>query len=200
MGRTRPFLVSFGCAVAISASALAATVIPPASLLAHPDEMPGFATAKVKVQSATSATRYVRTVLDESGHEGRVEVTRLEHKGFKEGAQEMLTGQQGVALSTAVVYGSARVAEQELKASISEDLKAQGKATIKRFTVDAIPGSLGFSAREPGHPGGAANVSFATGRCLVLVGDSLRTSKQGVSIAPTAGAVAVYQRVKKLCA
>jgi uncharacterized membrane protein YtjA (UPF0391 family) len=194
-------LVSLGCAVAVSAPAIAAAAIPPASLVAHPDDLPGFAAAKIKLRSATSATRYVKVVLGESGREGRNEVTKLKRKGFKEGVQELLPSQQGEALSLALVFGSARVAKQELKAAISEGVKAQGKAAIKRFTVAAIPGSFGFSAFEAGHSGGAANVLFSTGRCFLLVGNSLHTSTpEQLSVAPIAGAMAVYQRVKSLCA
>lgn len=201
MGRRKTFLVSLGCAVAMSAPALAAAAIPPASLVAHPDDLPGFAAAKIKLRSATSATRYVKVVLGESGREGRNEVAKLKRKGFQEGVQELLASQQGEALSLALVFGSARVAKQELKASISEGLKAQGKAVIKRFTVAAIPGSFGFSASEAGHSGGAANVFFSTGRCFLLVGNSLHTSTQEqLSVAPIAGATAVYQRVKSFCA
>jgi uncharacterized membrane protein YtjA (UPF0391 family) len=155
----------------VSAPAIAATAIPPASLVAHRDDLPGFAAAKIKLRSATSATRYVKVVLGESGREGRNEVTKLKRKGFQEGVQELLPSRQGEALSLALVFGSARVAKQELKASISEGVKAQGKATIKRFTVAAIPGSFGFSAFEAGHSGGAANVLFSTGRCFLLVGN-----------------------------
>jgi hypothetical protein len=201
VGRRRTFLVWLGCAVAVSAPAIAAAAIPPASLVAHPDDLPGFAAAKIKLRSATSATRYVKVVLGESGREGRNEVTKLKRKGFQEGVQELLPSQQGEALSLALVFGSARVAKQELKAAISEGVKAQGKAAIKQFTVAAIPGSFGFSAFEAGQSGGAANVLFSTGRCFLLVGNSLHTSTlEQLSVAPIAGAMAVYQRVKSLCA
>ncbi len=200
MPRWRAFSVSLGCAVAVAWPALAGAAVPPRSLVAHADDLPGFTATKIKLRSATSATRYVKVVLGESGREGGREVARLERRGFQEGVQELLPGRQGEVLSTAVVFSSPRVAEQELKASISESLKAQGKAVIIRFKVAAIPGSFGFSATEAGHAGGAANVFFSTGRCFLLVGNSLHTSMQEqLSVAPIAGATAVYQRVKSLC-
>ena len=78
------FLVSLGCAVAVSWPALAGAAIPPPSLVAHPDDLPGFTVTKVKVRSATSATRYVKVVLGERGREGREEVAKLKRKGFQE--------------------------------------------------------------------------------------------------------------------
>jgi hypothetical protein len=195
------FLVSLGCAAAVSWPAVAGAAIPPPSLVAHPDDLAGFTATKIKLRSATSATRYVKVVLGESGREARKEVAKLKRKGFQEGVQELLPSRQGEALSTAVVFSSPRVAKQELKTSISEGLKAQGKAMVSRFTVAAIPGSFGFSASEAGHSGGAANVFFSTGRCFLLVGNSLHTSTQEqLSVAPIAAATAVYQRVKSLCA
>jgi hypothetical protein len=194
-------LVSLACLVAVAWPALAGAAIPPRSLVAHPDDLPGFTATKIKRRSATSAARYVKVVLGESGREGRKEVAGLKRAGFREGVQELLPSRQGEALSTALVFNSPRVAKQELKTSISEGLKAQGKAVISQFTVAAIPGSFGFSASEAGHSGGAANVFFSTGHCFLLVGNSLHTStREQLSVAPIAAATAVYQRVKSLCA
>ena len=193
-------MVSVGCGVAVSAPAFAAAAISPASLVAHPNELTGFATAKVNLRSATSASRYAKVVLGESPREARKEVAKLKRKGFQEGVQELLTSPQGEALSTGLVLGSARFAKQELRASLSESLKAQGKVPIKRFTIAAIPGSSGFTAAQAGHPGGAANVLFSSGRCVFLVGNYLRKSPEAqLGIAPIAGATALYQRVKSLC-
>jgi hypothetical protein len=198
--RWRTLLVSLGCIFAAS-PALAGAAIPPPSLVAHSDDLPGFTATKIKLRSATSVTRYVRVVLGESGGEARTEVAKLKRKGFREGVQEFVSSQQGEALSTAVVFSSPRVAKQELKTSVAEGIKGQGKAVISRFTVAAIPGSFGFSATEAGHSGGAANVFFSTGRCFLLVGNSLHTATQEqLSVAPVAAATAVYQRVKSLCA
>jgi hypothetical protein len=195
-------LVSLGCCIAGSGSALAAVLIAPSSLVAQPAELPGFASAKVTLHSATTPSRYAKVVLEERPRAAAKEVVKLKRKGFQEGVQETLSSHRGEALglSLALVFGSARVAEQELKTGRSESVKAQGKAKITRFTVPAIPGSFGFSATEAGHSGGAANVLFSSGRCFFLVGDTLRKgSLKEVASAPIAGATAVYQRVKSLC-
>jgi hypothetical protein len=189
-------------AIAASCAPAAASAIPPASLIAHPSEMPGFAGAKVRLHSATTASRYARVVLHDSSREARREVPKLRRQGFREGVQELLSGSQGEALSSAVVFHSPAAARHELKASIAQSVKAQGgSAAIKRFTVAAIPGAFAFSATEAGHPGGAANVLFATGRCFFVLGDALKSAPPAqLSVAPTAGATALYGRVKSLCA
>ena len=202
---TRPYprLISVVIvAVAVLSTPAAASAIPPSSLIAHPSEMPGFAGAKVRLHSATTASRYAKLVLHDSSREARKEVPKLRRQGFREGVQELLSGSRGEALSSAVVFHSPAAARHELKASIAQSVKAQGgSAAIKRFTVAAIPGAFAFSATEAGHPGGAANVLFATGRCFFVLGDSLKSAPPAqLSVAPTAGATALYGRVKSLCA
>ena len=140
-------------------------------------------------------------MLHDGSREARKEVAKLKREGFREGVQELLSGSQGEALSSALVFRSRSAAQHELKASIAEAVKAQGSsAVIKRFTVAAIPGSFGFSATEAGHPGGAANVLFASGRCFFVLGDARPSAPpEQLSVAPIAGAAALYQRVTSLC-
>ena len=201
MQRSTAFLASLACAVALSAPALALAALPPASLVARASDLPGFATAKSKLQSATSAYRYARVLLGERPRQARSEGSRLKREGFREGVQELLSGPQGEALSAAVVFSSARAAEREFKSSLDEGIRAQRGAKVKRFKLAAIPGSAGFSAVEPGNSAAAANVLFATGRCFFVVGDSLRNATpEQASSAPVAGAGALYQRVAGVCA
>ena len=203
MNRTAALTICLGCALALMlpAPGLGATSIPGASLVVHPSDLPGFAGAKRKFRSATGASPYVKSVLGQRGREARKEIAKLKRQGFREGAQELLPTSNGEALSLALVFSSARVAKRVFKANLAEDLKAQGHAKLKRFTVAAVPGSSGFSATETGVPGAAANVLFATGRCFFLVGDSLRSgSGENAETAPIAGATALYPRVKSLCA
>jgi hypothetical protein len=196
------FTVSLGCALALAAPAIAAAEIAPTSLVAHAGELPGFGEANIKLKSATSAARYVKVVFGEKGSEARKEAARLKRKHFREGVQELLSIRNGEALSLALVFGSARVAKQELKDSRSETVKAQGKAVVDPFTVPAIPGSFAFTATEGNESSVAANVLFATGRCYFVVGDSLEgvaITREQASAAPVAGATALYSRVKSLC-
>src|SRR5277367_2730837 len=157
VGSGRAFLVSLGCGAALALPVLATPApagasIPASSLVVHPAEMPGFTTATVKLRSATSASRYAKVVLGEHSREARGEIKRLKRKGFREGVQEFLSTPAGEALSLALVFANARIAEHELTVSMSEDVKAQGKAVVERFTVPAIPGSAGFSALDGGGP------------------------------------------------
>jgi hypothetical protein len=193
--------VSLGCALALSAPAVAAAEIAPASLVAHADELPGFGEANVKLKSGTSASRYVKLV-GEKGRQARKDAAELKRKHFREGAQEFLSIRNGEALSLALVFGSARSAKQELKNSSSETVRAEGKAVVERFSVPAIPGSFAFTATESNESTVAANVLFATGHCYFVVGNSLEgvaVTRQQASAAPAAGATALYSRVKSLC-
>jgi hypothetical protein len=190
-----------GCVLALSTPAVAAEIAP-ASLVAHPPELPGFGEANVKVKSATSASRYVKLVLGEKGSEARKEIASLKRKHFREGVQELLSIRNGEALSLALVFGSGRTAKQELKHSSSETVKAQGKSVVERFSVPALPGSFAFTAAEANQSSVAANVLFATGRCYFVVGNSLEgiaVTREQASAAPAAGATALYSRVKSLC-
>jgi hypothetical protein len=199
--RRRVLLLSVGVLAVAATAAVAAPEISPSSLVAHPRELPGFASAKVKLATATSASRYAKDVLHDGSREARKEVAKLKRDGFREGVQELLRGSQGEALSSAVVFRSPARAQHELKASVAEAVKAQGRsAVIKRFTVATIPGSFGFSATEAGHPGGAANLLFASGRCFFILGDALKSAPpEQLSVAPIAGATALYRRVTSLC-
>ena len=193
--------LSLTCAIAGGAPALAAAAIAPRSLVAHPADLPGFTSAKPKLRSATSPSRYARVVLGERSREARSEVARLKRQGFREGVEELFSGAQGEALSFALVLGSAAAARQELQHSKREALKAEVTAVIERYSVPAVPGAFAFSAVEAGHPSAVANVLFATGRCFLLVGDSLRDAdSEQAAAAPLAGATALSRRVRGLCA
>lgn len=199
--RPPAFLLVLTCAVAASLPRSAIAATPAASLVAASSDLPGFATARTTLKSASSPSRYAKVVLGERAREVHAEVVRLRRKGFREGVQELLTIPQGEALSFALVLGSTRLAEQEFKQSKHEDLRAQGTAMIEDFAVPAIAGSFGFSATEASHSFAAANVLFATGRCFFVVGDSLRgATREQATTAPLAGATVLYQRVKGLCA
>jgi len=193
--------LSLSCAIAGAMPALAVATIAPTSLVAHPADLPGFAAATRKLRSARSPSRYARAVLGEHPREVRAEVVRLKRKGFREGVQELLSASEGEALSFALVLGSARLARQEFDSSRREVLRAQSRAVIEGFAVPAVPGAFAFSAVETGHSFAAANVLFATGRCFLLVGDSLsKATPEEAVAAPLAGATALYQRVRGLCA
>jgi hypothetical protein len=201
MSRARVAGIASVVGATLSLAGVAGAAVPTGVLVAHPAELPGFATAKVKIRSASTPYRYAKVVLEDKHGEAMRQAAKLSRKGFREGVSELLSGSSGEALSVAVVFRTRRSAREEFKRSLAETLKAQGKAPIERVTVGAIPGAYAFSVAEPGQPGGAANVLFASGRCYFLIGNFLRSAPaQQLSVAPIAGATAVYQRSKRLCA
>jgi hypothetical protein len=194
-------LLVMGCAIAMPSPALAATPIPPALLVVHPQDLPGFFGAKSTLSSAMSALLYAQQSGD-TPQEAEVEVTHLQSEGFYEGVSEILAKAQNEAVSNALVFDSAQSAKHELIANLSEDLKSHAKDGLKRFHVPAIPGSVGLDQLQNGKPGAAGNVLFVTGRCFLLVGDVVRDAlsrRQGIK-APIAGAIVLYRRIKHLCA
>jgi hypothetical protein len=172
----------------------------PSALVAHAAELPGFGAAKAKIRSASTAYRYLHVVLEEPSVQARRKASKLERRGFREGVRELLSASQGEALSIAIVFDRRRGAREEFNKSVAESRKAQGGATITPLATPAIPGASAFTAAEPGHPGGAANVLFTSGRCFFLVGDFLRTAPPDqLGAAPLAGATALYERTRALC-
>jgi hypothetical protein len=79
----------------------------------------------------------------------------------------------GGGLSYVVELGSPKAAVKELAHDVRSNIAAQGKGALNhRFTFAGVPGAVGFTARTAHKPGGAANVSFREGNCVLLVGDS----------------------------
>jgi len=203
MKRRTALMSALICTVALSLAGLAAlalAAIPPRTLVATPSELPGFASAKVKLRSGDSPSAWAKNVLKDRPAQVSKDVARLKRSGFSQGVQELLATSQAEALSFTVVFHTAKQAKHELKVSASESVKAQGKAEVKRLSIASIPGSFAFTAAEPGKPGAAGNVLFAVGRCFVVVGDSMRTgSAEQASAVPTVGGTAVYKRIKHRC-
>ncbi len=122
--------------------------------------------------------------------------------GFQDGLLGALqTKANGLAESTAAVFGSASGAKQLLNAEIGAELKSQGA----RFTVAAIPGSVGLSGKLQAPLNGyllSTNVWFSTGHCFIEVSVARYASK--ATSTPErdaiAGATALYRRAKRVCA
>jgi hypothetical protein len=138
----------------------------------------------------------------DTAQEARKDSARLAAEGFHGAAIEytILTHSSaaGAGLSSVVELGSPAAAARELAHDVLSDIAAQGKrARIRRFTVSGVPGAVGFTATEARHPGGAANVSFSEGNCVLLVGDSL--SKGDLAGPVKAGTLAIYRRTNGDC-
>jgi hypothetical protein len=99
------------------------------------------------------------------------------------------------------VLRSPAVAAKELAYELKSDIAAQGKsATIHRFAIAGVPGAVGFTATEHHHPGGASNVLWREGSCVLLVGDFLPHGSSVALTAPvTAGTLAVDRRTAGSC-
>lgn len=203
MRRATALPVALALTAALSLAGLAAfalAAVPPRSLVAKPSELPGFAAAKVTLHAGDTPSAWAKKVLGDKPAQARREVAKLKRAGFSEGAEELLSTSQGEALSLTAVFHTPKQARKELKVSISESIKGQGKAELKQFSIPSIRDAFAFTAVEAGKPGAAGNVLFAVGRCFVVVGDSSRTgTAEQASIVPLDGGAALYKQIKHGC-
>jgi hypothetical protein len=198
-------LIAVICVGATSAPAMAvAPTVPPAELVAHTNELPGFAGAKVTLDWSASAFEWGRFLAEGEAEAKRVTAVLL-RDGFQEGAQAFFRGRRESGnrhregLSEAAMFATVPAAEQALVANVSHTLKLHG---FKRFLVPSIPGAVGADLFNPHRRGGGGNVLFSTGRCYFLVGNSIHDAKTRAQLdrAPVAAAAALYARTKQLCA
>jgi hypothetical protein len=178
----------------------ASSVIAPALLVVRPRDLPGFAGAKGRLYSTTSAFELAHEG-ENSSSEAESEAAYLTREGFREGVEESFHQADREGVSEALVFDSARAAKHQLITSVAQDLREYEKASLKRFVAAGVPGSVGLGNFNPGKRGATGNVLFSTGRCFFLVGDLVHdaiTSAQGTK-APIAGAKALYKRTKRVC-
>ena len=183
-----------------SASALALPAAPDlTSFVVRAGEETGFKPAAPRV--FTSIAAWVHGAHDTT-QEAKRDSARLKAEGFRGGVIEETTSIRGLAagggLSYVVELGSPKAAAKELAYDVRSNIALQGKgALIHRFTVAGVPGAVGFTARTAHKPGGAANVSFREGNCVLLVGDSLANGDLAGPV--NAGVVAIYRRTHGTC-
>jgi len=202
----RAFLLAIGCACALATPACAAAPaarIMPAALVLPRAELPGFAAAKVKLRSTTSAADYG----------GKPNAGALEHDGFAQGALETFRlARDAFASSWAAVFRTAAGAKHAFAAESSEfspassPAPAEKSATRQTFAVAALPGALGRrqTQTEPGGQLSEVEVSFTTGRCLLNLTIGRFSSKADVSIrqledTAIAGVTALERHVRHVC-
>ena len=152
----------------------AAASIPAASLrlfTVQGGEEPGFTPQDTAVHPTASSF----VVGESSSTRAQTDIARLNREGFRGGAIETLavnSGQQGGGVSAVIVLGSTAAARRELAVELQDIESTQGAgAIISHFTVPSIATARGFSATQPSQ-GGAGNVLFIEGSCLLVVGDS----------------------------
>jgi hypothetical protein len=192
-----------GLATVLGVAASPALSLPTSSSLTsfvlRTGEETGFKPAAPRVY--TSIAAWVHGAHD-TAQEAKMDSARLKAEGFRGGVTEETTSIRGLAtgggLSYVVELGSPTAAAKELAYDVRSNIAAQGKgALIHRFTVAGVPGAVGFTARTAHKPGGAANVSFREGNCVLLVGDSL--AKGDLAGPVRAGVVAIYGRTRGTC-
>ncbi len=195
----------------VSAPAVPAAAGGPVSaalLVAQPSDLPGFSQANGTPDVATSATRWAE--IDHHSEPGSEpadehEVPNLTREGFREGVRESFQNGSGEAISIAVVFGSPQGARRYFSSEVNPKRLRSDELELEHVTVPGVPGAV----ITGGGPNG--NVSFTTGRCFVLVGNHVpetgvsesahsAAAEKPVNAAPIAGATAVYQRVKHVCA
>jgi hypothetical protein len=136
--------------------------------------------------------------------ERKRDVARLRREGFKGAVTQNMSytanPKNGAGLSLVIGLKSAGAARAELKSQFAGDVASQGKGVrIQRFTVPGVPGSKGFTATDKKHGGGAANVLFTEGSCMLLVGDAFGGSPQQRIAPVSAAAAAIYKRTGGTC-
>jgi hypothetical protein len=194
--------------LALGPSWAAAQIIVPTELEPTRQELPGFASARVQPFWTTSAREWSQYSESTKAAATREEA-QLTARGFQEGATVFFTGRKETrrlrreAVSGAFVFSTAQAAEQELRSIVAESLPLFPKRGLQRYTIPAIPGSVGLGSwPDHGKRGGTGNVYFSVGRCTIVVGDAFhtRSSKARVAHPATVAAIALYGRAKTACA
>jgi hypothetical protein len=186
----------------VSAPALATIPIAPAVLVATTHDLPGFAGAKTFLYTTTSASVFVHEFTQDTPAEAEVQLVGLTRMGFVEGVQRRFTAPHRESISEAIMFESTQGAQEQLKLAVAEDLLAYEKRGLKQSSVPNLPGAVALGNFLKGHRGASDNVLFATGRCFLLEGDSVRNAamRAQAESAPVAAAKALNKRLKQTCA
>jgi hypothetical protein len=175
-----------------------ATARSASALLVGAGEMPGFDPLSAK--SATHAGRFVRQLGPQDAYT-RQFLTTLKRNGFQFGIQEHLrssTDPNADAESLALELRSVPAARRELAAIVSLTLKSVPGSTIDRTQLPLIQNAVVLPQTAAGRPGGAANVYFASGRCVFFVGDAV--TRGDPVAAPVAAVTKLHERATAACA
>jgi hypothetical protein len=131
------------------------------------------------------------------------DLRQLGREGFVSALAEGPSTSAGVSgLSTVIRFATPAGARSEQASEITSDIAQAGRGPLRRFTVAAIPGLVGFTSAStsPSSPQAIANVLFVEGSCLVVIGDGPPndTYTQAQAKVPVAtAALAVYKRTAK---
>jgi hypothetical protein len=200
MSRSLRSLLVVGALAALACpQATAATSIPPAALALQPSEVPGFAGAKATQRVRSTAAGFAEAALEAGSG------ATLRREGFEKGLVEVFGNQKGGVAAVAGVFHTATGARQLFRIERAQNQRESRHAG--RFTVAAIPGSLGFTEAQPAGSGitsTSAAIQFASGRCFFEIavnfnGVEAHSGLPEVMSAASAGAASVYERTRALC-
>lgn len=172
------------------ASAAAAAAVPPnlERFLLQNDEIPGF--------DRVESPRVDSSVESFAGPTGGAD--RLRKTGFVSATFQPIVGAKGNGGFTNVVLFKSEAGAREWMAFESSD-KAVARqlpgAKVKRFSVSAIPGAHGYTARDQ-HKNRFGHIYWTQGRCMMIIGDE----GKGPFVEPLmTGAKAIYERTGGKC-
>ncbi len=200
--KAAPLLIAVGCTVVFASSAAAAAPIRPGLLVLGRRELPGFSGAKVSRNWTTSPSVYVNEDTLDTPPQAGAQLAALIRMGFTEAVQATFTARHREGVSEAIVFGSLSGAQAGLQAAVAEARATYEQAGLEQSAVPGIPGAVELGDFQEGQPGATSTVFFASGRCLLSVGDRVvnaSTRAQGER-APLAGAFVLSERVQGLCA
>jgi hypothetical protein len=184
-------------ATATTAPAGAVQPSPLDAWLVKGNEEPGYAGS-----GTTANVTVAQFVAPEPANVAAVDAAQLKRNGFRGAAVENLNptsvSNNGAAVSLVIELASSAAARRQQAVQLRIAISSQGAGTvIKHFTVAGVPGAQGFTGTAPQRGAGAANVVFAEGSCVLLIGDF---NPVGNLIAPVKhAAAAVYQRTHGAC-
>ncbi|HET7736014.1 MAG TPA: hypothetical protein VFK52_08580 [Nocardioidaceae bacterium] len=125
------------------------------------------------------------------------EAATLRELGFVSFTVTFISGPDDSAgVSNVQLFEDAAGAEEWMAHDVSDEVikLALPDAKIERFTVDAIPGSTGWTSPAPGAP--VANLLWVQGTCVFTLGNQ----GPGELVADiTTGAEAIYRRTEGTC-
>ncbi len=197
-----PMLLTLACALCATGASHqpVAKRFPPAKLVAHPSDLPGFRYGEFETKAWTSPARFLQQGAEDTAAEARVDLPRLRFEGFVEAVQEDFANQGAAGVSVTIVLGGAKAARRELEANATAERAAPEPATS--FVASGVPASEGFTGVQEEGRRRYADVMFTVGRCFIGIGNAWygASSEYEATLAPIAGARAVYRRTRRLCA
>ncbi len=186
---------------AVGAVAASSVPIAPRSLVLPRSALPGFANAKVKLESTASAVDWTTRILEDEPMNAAQEQTRLGEEGYREGVREILVSHGNEGFTAALLLGSHAAAQRETLYKASEEQAELGPGAT-HAAARAIPGGLLVEQPHladsvfPGHY--LVSVVFSEGDCTAAAGAGLRDLAAARHTAIT-GAIALEHKLKHPC-